>query len=404
MLQVISTNEAHLLISKRFTPKPQVHKVPLTQASGCILAADIFASENVPGFSRSSVDGYAVNARDVFGCSYSIPALLELSGEVEMGKTPNFKWRRGGCFYVPTGGELPEGTDAMVMLENAERFSDDTVAIYKPSAPGQHIIFLGDDIKQGEVAALKGTVVSAREIGAFSALGISYLPVVKRPKVGIISTGDELIPAGNTPIGAQIRDSNGPMLKSAVESLGGEVISYGIVKDELETLSDSVGLALAECDMLLITGGTSVGNKDAARQAIEAFGEVFIHGIAVKPGKPTLVGKAKGKPVFGLPGHPLAAYFMFEIFVRPFLLSLLGLKNTHKQIETVLSHTIPSNNGREEYIPVKMEYADDVTAVPILSKSGLITSLLRAHGYICIPREIEGLPKGSRANVILFRS
>ncbi len=404
MLQVIDSKEAHRLIAERFTLEPQAHEIPLVQASGCVLAADIFAREHVPGFNRSTVDGYAVNSSDVFGCSEAIPALLKLRGEVEMGETSGFQWQRGDCFYIPTGGELPKGTNAMVMIENAERFSDDTVAVYKPSAPGQHIIFLGDDIKQGEVAASRGTIISAREIGAFAALGVSNVPVVKRPSVGIISTGDELISFEKTPSGAQIRDINGPMLKSAVEGLGGRAVFYGIVADEFEVLCKVVESALAECDMLLITGGTSVGYKDAAHQVIETFGEVFVHGIAIKPGKPTIIGKAEGKPIFGLPGHPLAAYFMFEIFVRPLLTSFAGLKDTRKQVEATLSRAIPSNNGREEYIPAKIECAAEVLAVPILGKSGLITTLLGADGYICIPRESEGLSKGCLTNVTLFRS
>ncbi len=402
MLDVMESKDVLELIERNFRIAPNTHTVPLVDADGMVLACDIVSGEFVPDFDRSTVDGYAVSSREVFGCSDAIPALLTLQGEIAAGEDPKEAWSPGGCFYVPTGGALPKGTDAMVMIEYAERFSDGTIAIYKPSAPGQHIIFRGDDIKAGDLVAKKGTLITTKEIGALSALGIMQVPVFMKPKIGIISTGDELVRADEKPQGAQIRDVNGPMLQSAIKEAGGQPIFYGIVKDEYDLLFESVKRAVEQCDMVILSGGTSVGSKDATQLVIEAQGEVMVHGIAIKPGKPTIVGKIQDKPVFGLPGHPLAAYFMYMVFVRELIQAMGGYKPESKTVSATLARTIPSNEGREECVPVKLDTNN--IATPVTGKSGLITTLLNTHGYIRIERDCEGLAKGSQIQVILFRS
>ena len=403
MLDVMESKDVLDLIERSFQGASASHAVPLADADGMVLACDIVSDEFVPDFDRSTVDGYAVNSKEVFGCSDAIPALLTLLGEVAAGENPKKEWITGGCFYVPTGGALPKGTDAMVMIEYAERFSDGTIAIYKPSAPGQHIIFRGDDIKAGSTVAKRGTPITIKEIGALCALGIMQVPVYVKPKIGILSTGDELVPADQKPLGGQIRDVNGPMLQSAVKQAGGEPVFYGIVKDEYELLYESVQKAIGECDMLLLSGGTSVGSKDATQLVIQALGEVMVHGIAIKPGKPTIVGQIQNKPVFGLPGHPLAAYFMYMVFVRELIQKMGGYVPQVKTEVATLGRTIPSNEGREECVPVMLD-AKSRVAMPVTGKSGLITTLLNTDGYIRIGRDCEGLAKGSQIEVILFRS
>jgi molybdopterin molybdotransferase len=394
--------EVEQIIREQFTASPQCETVPLFEADGRVLFDDVRSDEFVPDFDRSTVDGYAVNAGDVFGCSDAIPALLRLGGEIAAGEETDLVWQKGDCFYVPTGGMMPKGTDAMVMIEYAERFGDGTVAVYNPSAPGQHIIFRGDDIRQGEIAAEKGTLISTRETGALAALGVAHVKVIRKPKVGVISTGDELVSADKKPSIGQIRDVNGPMLASAVREAGGEPVEYGIIGDDTDALSRCIAKASAHCDMLLLSGGTSVGSKDATRLVIEAQGTLLVHGIAIKPGKPTILGSIAGKPVFGLPGHPLAAYFIFKLFARPLLLSFGGRSAQARTVEATLTRAIPSDEGREECVPISLAYTDEVLATPVLGKSGLITTLLGTHGYIRIPRNQEGLSKGSKIGVTLF--
>ncbi len=404
MFNVMESEQVENLIESNFDLTLTCTTVQLCHANGMILASDVQSNEYVPDFDRSTVDGYAVQSKDVFGCSDTIPALLTLRGEILAGEEPKAKWQSGDCFYVPTGGALPQGTDAMVMIEYAQRFSDGTVAMYKPSAPGQHIIFRGDDVKPTEVVLYKNTAVTAKEIGALSALGISQVPVYQKPKVGIISTGDELVPVDDKPKGGQVRDVNGQMLCSAVRSAGGEPVFYGIVRDEYDALLDCVQTAMKECDILLLSGGTSVGSRDATRNVIEELGEILVHGIAIKPGKPTIVGKIQNKPVFGLPGHPMAAYFMFMIFISGFIGRISGKKQRTYTIEAILTSAIPSNHGREECIPVHLVSGNPVCATPVFSKSGLITTLAGTDGYIRIDRDCEGMAKGSQVEVTLFRS
>lgn len=404
MFNVLESSQVLRIISERFDATPVHSMVDLKEATGRVLSSDIQAEAYVPDFDRSTVDGYAVNAKDVFGCSDAIPALLTLRGEIAVGEAPDVAYKNGDCYYVPTGGALPEGTDAMVMIEYAERFSDGTVAIYRPSAPGQHIIFRGDDVKPGETVLKRNSVVMPKDIGALAALGISQVPAYKKPTVGIISTGDELVPVDEQPGGGQIRDVNGAMIRSAVQSAGGEPVFYGIVKDEYGALLCTVRQAVDACDIVILSGGTSVGSHDATRNVMDELGEVFVHGIAIKPGKPTIVGKIQDKPVFALPGHPMAAYFMFMIFIRNYIENRAGKPRRSRSVSAVLASAIPSNHGREECVPVSLDGEDCVYATPVFGKSGLITTLAGTDGYIRIGRDTEGLAKGSRVDVILFGS
>lgn len=404
MLEVITPEEVLRLVEREFGRyRTKQERVTLDRAGGRILAEEIRAGEFVPGFDRSTVDGYAVRARDTFGCSDSLPAILELTGQVQMGRGRPGELHPGACMQVPTGGAVPDGADAMVMVEYSEEYGDGTVGILKPAAPGQNLIFKGDDVKPGQMILPAGHRLEAHDIGALAALGVTRVPVWVRPVVGILSTGDELIPAEECPAEGQIRDVNGPMLAAAVEAWGGTARQGGILKDREDLLTEAVRSMTEECDLLLISGGSSVGTKDATCRVLENLGEILFHGIAMKPGKPTILGRVKGKPVVGLPGHPVAAYFVSHLFVRPLMAGLTGRRLHRYQISAILTQPVPANHGRAQYTGVRLERREDCLAAhPVHSKSGLITTLAGSDGYLCVPRDCEGFAAGSQVEITLY--
>ncbi len=402
MLHVKTPEEVLELIKQEFVPAVEIEKVPLSSALGRVLAEDIAAREFVPDFDRSTVDGFAVRARDTFGCSDAIPAILPLQGEVLMGQAPGFALAPESCAAVPTGGAIPEGADSVVMVEFTEDYADGTIGIAKSAAPGQNMIFRGDDVYPGKKILQKGRVLSAQDIGALAAIGCVQVPVVKRQTVGVISTGDELVPCQEIPGPGQVRDVNGPMLEAMLQSFGVQVINYGIVVDDEKKLGDTVALAVRQCDAVLLSGGSSVGVKDAACRIIQSMGQILLHGIAIKPGKPTILGKAGNKPLVGLPGHPVAAYFITQLFVLPLLGILTGRNMPAYTVTATLQESISANHGRAQYHCCRLEYqGSQLLAYPIRGKSGLITTLAGTDGYFSIDRDCEGLPQGTRIQVTI---
>ncbi len=403
MLTVLTPDEALDLIKKSFSPLEKTEEVSLSAALGRVLAADIAAEEYVPGFDRSTVDGYALRAADCFGCSEAIPALLELSRSIAMGQGSGGELAPGCCAYVPTGAALPPGSDAVAMIEYCEDFGDGTIALGKAVAPGENIILKGDDVYPGKVILKAGRRITSRDIGSLAAMGLVKLKVLARPLIGIISTGDELVEPTEVPGEGQVRDINSPMLAAIMEEYGAAARVYGIVRDEEALLSDALDKALEECDAVLISGGSSVGMKDATGRIIESRGEMLFHGIAMKPGKPTILGLAGGKPVFGLPGHPGAAWFVTRIFVRAALERLMGRLSRPICLSARLTESVSANHGRAQYGGVSLFEEDGVWyAQPIRSKSGLISSLCSADGFFCIPRDREGCAAGERVDVTLY--
>ena len=400
MLSVKTPEEVLALIESEFAPLAAVETVSLSAAMGRVLAEDIATTEYVPDFDRSTVDGYAVRARDTFGCTDAIPAILPLQGEVLMGQGAEFSLQKECCVAVPTGGAVPEGADSVVMIEYTEDYGDDTIGITKSVAPGQNMIFRGDDVYPGKVILQKGRVLSSQDIGALAAIGRVQVPVLKKLTVGVISTGDELVPPEVKPGPGQVRDVNSPMLEAMLTAFGANVINYGIVIDEEALLREKVTQAVAECDAVLLSGGSSVGVKDAACRIIESMGILLLHGIAIKPGKPTILGKAGAKPLVGLPGHPVAAYFITKLFVLPLLGRLMDRKQETYTTTAKLTENISANHGRAQYHCCRLERKDgDLYAHPIRGKSGLITTLAGADGYFCITRDCEGLPQNAEIQV-----
>ena len=400
MLYVKTPEEVLALIKEEFSPLGKTETLSLSAAMGRILAEDIAAGEYVPDFDRSTVDGFAVRARDTFGCTDAIPAILPLQRTVQMGQSADFPLNGEACVAVPTGGAVPEGADSVVMLEYTEDYGDGTIGISRPVAPGENMIFRGDDVFPGKVILRKGRVLSSADIGALAAIGRVQVPVVKRLTVGVISTGDELVPPEVQPCPGQIRDVNSPMLEAMLTAFGCHVINYGIVIDEEALLTQKVRQAAAECDAVLLSGGSSVGVKDAACRIIESMGKLLLHGIAIKPGKPTILGKAGIKPLVGLPGHPVAAYFITKLFVLPLLGQLSGRDMTAYTVTAKVTESISANHGRAQYHCCRLtRKGGEVWAEPIRGKSGLITTLAGADGYFCIDRDCEGLPKNAEIQV-----
>ena len=379
MLEVKTPEEVLRLIDREFRTLDRTETVPLSRALGRVLAEDVLAEEYVPDFNRSTVDGYALRAKDTFGCSDAIPAILNLAGEVKMGERAAVRVPREACAYVPTGGEIPAECDCAVMIEYTEDYGDGTIGVLKPGAPGMNLIFRGDDVFPGKTVLKAGRVLRPQDIGALAAIGRTEVPVRTRLRVGVISTGDELVPANETPGPGQVRDVNSPMLAA--------------LREKTEAAAES-------CDVVLLSGGSSAGVKDAACSIIRSLGELLLHGIAMKPGKPTILGKAGNKALIGLPGHPVAAYFVAKLFVLPLLARLEGRALRGFPVRAQLSESLNANHGRMQITACRLEETDaGLKAVPIRSKSGLITQLAGADGYFIIDRDCEGLPKDAVTDV-----
>ena len=400
MLEVKTPEEVLRLIRKEFVPIDRSEIIPYAQALGRVLAGDIRAEEYVPDFDRSTVDGYALRAKDTFGCSDAVPAILDLAGEVRMGESAGVSVPRGSCVYVPTGGAIPEGCDCAVMIEHTEDYGDGTVGILKPGAPGMNLIFRGDDVFPGKIVLRAGRVLAPQDIGALAAVGRTEVPVRPRLRVGVISTGDELVTADRNPGPGQVRDVNSPMLAALLRDHGAEPVDFGIVTDDEELLREKTLAAAESCDAVILSGGSSAGIRDAACRIIGEMGELLLHGIAIKPGKPTILGRRGNKPLIGLPGHPAAAFFVARLFVLPLLARLEGREARSYPVRAELTESLNANNGRMQINACRLAEAEGkLTATPIRSKSGLITQLAGADGFLVIDRDCEGLPKGAEAEV-----
>jgi len=398
-LHVVAVADA-VAAAVRIAPDPVPEEIPAERASGRVLCADVIAMEDIPGFDRSVVDGYAVRAADTTGATEALPVLLQCTGRVAMGQPDaGFSVTHGTCIYIPTGGVLPAGADAVVMVENTDE-AGDTVLVKRTVSHGENLLLHDEDYRRGAAVLLAGRRLSPQDAGVLAACGKTSVTVAKKPVIGIISTGNELVPVSATPGAGQVRDANASMLAAYLREYGCAPRLYGIVADELEAFMTVLSRALTECDVVLLSGGSSKDNRDMTAVVIAAKGEVLVHGIALAPGKPTIIGRIDSKPVFGLPGHPAAAYVVLFVIVRPLLDRMLGLKKSPRHItKAVLGDSIPSQKGREEYVRVRLE---DGIAYPLFGKSGLLNTLVTGDGLVRIPAGCEGLEKDSDVEVILW--
>ena len=373
--------------------------VPLEHAWGRILADDIRADGDIPGFDRSVVDGFAVRASDTTGAGEAIPSILRSRGKVEMGRGDKVQIRTGECVYVPTGGVLPKGADAVVMVENSEEVGDE-ILIKKPVAHGENVLLHNEDFARGDLVLARGRRLFAQDIGMLAAVGCSNVLVFTVPVIGIISTGNELVPVTEVPEQGRVRDSNSFMAGAFVHEHGCTPKYYGIVRDNRDAMRETLDRAVAECDAVLISGGSSKDDRDLTAALIGELGEVMIHGIAIAPGKPTIIGRCGGKPVVGLPGHPASAFIVLIVIVRHLLDGITGTTApVQKTVQARLARNVPSSRGREDYVRVQMENG---AATPLFGKSGLLNTLVQSNGIIRIPAESEGLEEGEQVEVWLW--
>jgi len=374
------------------------------------LAEEIIAPANLPGFNRSTMDGYAIKAEDSFGASDSLPSYLKVIGEIQMGCKPEFKIGLGEVAKISTGGMLPDGADAVMMLEYTEQIDDTTIEARKSVSPWENVVREDEDLKVGEIILRKGHQLRPQDIGALAGIGKANIEVYKRPKIAIISTGNEIIPIQNKPQIGQVRDINSYTLGTCVEEAQGIPIYKGIIRDENYLLERKIREAIDrdKAEVVIISGGSSVGSRDVTLDVLNKLGKpgVLIHGVSVKPGKPTIVAVSNNIPIFGLPGHPVSAIIIFDLFIRPLISWLQGSEYNYdfkKKIEATLISNVASDPGREEYIRVFLYKKEEkFYAEPILGKSGLISTMVRASGLIKIGLNVEGLEKGSKVNVELF--
>lgn len=399
-----------LLIEGLPAKSPREVRVGISDSLGMICSKDVMSAEDLPHFARSTVDGFAVNAADTFGASETMPAYVTLSEEIFMGKETEVVLARGRACKIPTGGMLPGGADAVVMFEHVQAVDETMVEVLRPVVPWENVIKPGEDAKAGECVVPAGRRIRPQDIGACAGIGITEMDVYERLRVSIISTGDEIVPAKASPAVGQVRDINSYVLEGMISAAGAVPLRKGIIGDEYHAIRTAVESSLKDSAAIIVSGGTSVGTKDMIARVIGDIGDpgVLFHGVSLKPGKPMIGGMIKGVPIFGLPGHPAAVSVCFEIFILPVLERMSGLKEKfprHKGhcIKARLSKNISSPQGRQEHIRVVLEEkGGELVAVPVLGKSGLITTLVKADGTIVIPLNVNGIEAGEEVEVRLF--
>ncbi|MDA8337496.1 MAG: molybdopterin molybdotransferase MoeA [Peptococcaceae bacterium] len=404
LFTVLTVDAARRRLASHLGPRP-AEEVELAACLGRSLAADVYAAEDLPGFDRSTMDGFAVRAADTFGASEGLPAYMELDGEVPMGAGAGGPLAPGRVRRISTGGMLPPGADAVVMVEYSEEVDGFLVGITRPVAPLENVIRRDEDAARGDRVLTRGMRLTPQDLGAAAALGRTGLKVFNRPRVGIVSTGDELVPVAAAPGPGQVRNINSVILAGLVEEDGGIPVFHGIVPDRLSEIEAALHEALAGCDLVLLSGGSSVGSRDWTARAIASLGQpgLLFHGLALRPGKPTIGAVALDKPVFGLPGHPVSALVVYLLLVRP-LVRRGDYTVPPAFWPARITRSIPSAAGREDYVRVRLRAeGETLWAQPVLGKSGLINTMVPSHALARIPPAREGLEAGDPVEIYLLR-
>ncbi|WP_414469615.1 molybdenum cofactor synthesis domain-containing protein [Methanobacterium sp. ACI-7] len=399
-LKIRDSEEARDIINK-INFKKNIEEIALKDAHRRVLANDIISEINLPPFNRASRDGYAVKAEDTFGASEDVPVILKLIDIVRAGDAPTKKVEKGTCIEVSTGAPMPEGADSVVMVEFTEN-KQEGIHIYRSVPMGEFVAPEGSDISKGDVVLKSDTLLTHDKIGVLSAVGVGEVNVFKKPKVAVISTGNEIIEYDEELKYGKIYDINSETIANAVKSCGCTPIYSGIVKDDYDGLKNTLEQH-SDADVIITSGGTSAGAGDVLRSVLDDIGEVFVHGVAVKPGKPTIIGMVKDKPLFGLPGYPAAALIVFHVFVAPYLRKMASRKVSRKSdtLKLPISRRYHSSKGRHQYVLVKIE---DNKAHPILKDSGAITAIADADGYFEIPKNVEIIMEGTEIEIMLLES
>lgn len=403
-LEAVTPDEARRILA-RFPPIARQESVELVQARGRVLAEDVAVPEPLPAFDRALMDGYAVRARETFGASETAPAYLALAGRIAMGGAAPGALPEGAAFEISTGGAMPPGADAVAMIEHCREAGAAQVEVGRAVAPGENVLKAGEDLSRGAVLAHRGHRLRPQDVLALASLGIGEVEVFARPRVAILSTGDELVPVDVRPGPGQVRDANGWALAVQMEDAGADAVRLGICRDDPAQLELAVRGALGGFDALFISGGSSQGARDSTAQVLARFGPpgVLAHGIAVAPGKPTILAGAGSKPLLGLPGHPVSSLVITRLFVNPLLRALGGetgpLDPFPCRVKARLARSVASKPGREDWVRVSLAGG---VAEPLLKGSGAISTALRADGLVCIPLDDEGLAAGAEVEVALL--
>lgn len=388
-------------------PLPTIETIPVTEAAGRVLAQAPQSPMDLPNFVRSTMDGYAVLAADTYSASDALPAYLHIVGTVHMGEQPTFTLQSGQAAEIHTGAMLPAGADAVVMIERTQQAAEDEVEVLASVAPGENLVQIGEDIAAHADVLPAGHRLRPQDIGGLLAVGSTQVAVRAQPRVGLLSCGDELIPPQETPSIGQIRDINAYILGAMAAEQGAVWRHFGIARDTFEDFYTKAQAALAESDMLVMSAGSSVSTRDLTREIISKLGApgIIQHGLAVKPGKPTILAVCEGKPVIGLPGNPVSAMLVARQIMLPTLRHLLGERaRPQGAIQAVLTQNIASTTGREDSVPVRLIAQPDgpPQAEPIFGKSNLIYTLVNADGLVSVPLNSGGLRAGETVDVVLF--
>jgi molybdopterin molybdotransferase len=403
----VTTIENVLALTSRFSPVPH-EEAALEEALGRVPAEDFKAVEDIPGFDRSTMDGYAVSAASTYGASESSPAYLTLAGSIGMGQVPEFTVGAGQAARIATGGMLPRGADSVVMVEHAEAVDEQIIEVYRSVAPGQNMVGKNEDAARGETLLPAGRRLRAQDIGLLAACGQSRVKVFARPRVGIISSGDEVVPVEFAPQPGQVRDVNAYTLAALVQRCGGLPRRYGIVKDRFEELLSACSRALSENDMVFVSGGSSVGTRDMTVEVLSALPEsrILVHGVSISPGKPTILAQCGTRAFWGLPGHVTSAMVVFMVLVRPFLAHLGGWSSESAvRIPARVTRNVASAQGRVDFVRARLTLkAGEMWAEPVLGASGLVRTMVAADGLFAIDMNTEGVEQGERVEVMLFES
>ncbi len=409
---VLPPDEARALLFSHLTSTMPPETIATEAALGRVTANALHAPHALPAFRRSTMDGYAVRAVDTYGASASLPAFLTVTGEVKMGEAADLTLNVSEAALVHTGGMIPETADAVVQIEWTQTMADQAqfpyeIEVLKSVADGQNVLQVGEDVRQEAEILPAGHLLRPQDLGGLLALGITEIDVTRQPRVAVIATGDEVIPPSETAGPGQIRDINSYTVAGQIRQAGGIPVLQGIIPDKLESLKTAARTALDQNDMLVMSAGSSVSVRDMTVQVIDSLGRpgVLFHGVATRPGKPTIAGVVGQKMVLGLPGNPVSAMIQFEMFGTPALWRLQGLHSPSRRgmVTARISQNIASESGREDYVPVKIkETAEGLEAAPVFGKSNLIYTLVNADGMIKVPINKNGLEAGEMVEVQLF--
>ena len=406
---VLPPAQALKVLLDRLEPRPvsPAVDVPIAEALGRVTAQAAHATEDLPSFPRSAMDGYSLRAADTFGASEGAPAYFTIVGEVPMGKPAGVYVGTGDAALAYTGGMLAGGADAVIMVENTQKVDTNTIEVVRPVAHGENVVQPGEDVKRGEVILPAGHYLRPQDLGGLTAMGITAVSVAAKPRVAILSLGDEVVAPEATPAEGQIRDINTYTISALVEQAGGVPLPLGIIKDNYEEQTGSAIRGLDMADVLVISAGSSVSSRDMTAQVIDNLGQpgMLVHGLAIRPGKPTVIGLVNGKPAFGLPGNPVSAMVVFDLVVRPTLYSLSGCANPPEPttVTASLAQDIASTSGREDFVPVRLkEDRGRRVAQPVFGKSNLIYTLIRSDGLVHVPLDRGGLYAGEDVSVRLY--